>query len=492
MRTTYSDKSRKCVLLLSVVMSFGLAAAAYGQAAPVQANAVQLAAALPIASTAVSEPANADTQSNEQAATLKKSNPVPTAYDQWSNGKFVTGDWGGLRTALFNKGIDPFVYWTGIASGNPVGGAKQGHTTAVDDFYMGVNLDLSKLVDWRGATITISGVNRDGRGLTNNYVQSQYNVQQCVGGQSLFFYQLFLKQQLDEGKVSFKVGRFGASDDLNASPIYGNYVNNGIDGDIRNVLFDTQSSAYPFSTWAGLVRFDPNKNFNVQAAVYQTWDNIFDSTTNGVDWTIHPDDGVIFMEQVAWTPTFVKKTASTSSASESDTGAASASRELSGHYWLGSTYSPWKGFTQFTSPNKVANSYGFYVHADQMVYQKHPGTAQGLTVWTASGYYPQQNIAIVPFQWNAGLIYQGLFDKRPGDREIFGLIYGRFSRDYAHAIIAEGKGDPKYEFVLEAAHRFQVAKSIFIQPDLQWVRRPAGTGRIPDAVVVGAEMGVVF
>jgi porin len=318
--------------------------------------------------------------------------------------------------------------------------------------------------------------------LTNNYVQSQYNSQQSVGGQSLFFYQLFLKQQLDEGKISFKVGRFSASDDLNASPIYGDYVNNGIDGDIRNVLFDTQSSAYPFGTWAGLLRFDPNKKFNVQAAIYQTWDNIFNSTTNGVDWTIHSDDGVMLMGQVGWTPTFTKKSDVTSS----------AAHQLPGHYWFGSTYSPWKGFTQFTSPEKVANSYGFYVHADQMVYQKRPGTAQGLTLWTASAYYPQQNIAIVPFQWNAGAIYQGLFDKRPDDREIFGLIYGRFSRDYAHTIIAQGKGDPKYEFVLEAAHRFQIAKSLNIQPDIQWVKRPAGTGRIPNAVVIGAEMNVVF
>jgi porin len=473
MKTAYFTMNWTRVFVIAA-LSLAIAPAQGQTIAALKTGEVQVAAP------AADQPA----QSNVQATAQKTpAQPAGGAQNEsWITGDHISGNWDGLRKALRDKGIDPFVYWTGIVSGNPVGGAKQGHTTAVDDFYMGVNLDLSKFTDWRGATITISGVNRDGRGLTNNYVQSQYNSQQSVGGQSLFFYQLFLKQQLDEGKISFKVGRFSASDDLNASPIYGDYVNNGIDGDIRNVLFDTQSSAYPFGTWAGLLRFDPNKKFNVQAAIYQTWDNIFNSTTNGVDWTIHSDDGVMLMGQVGWTPTFTKKSDVTSS----------AAHQLPGHYWIGSTYSPWKGFTQFTSPEKVANSYGFYVHADQMVYQKRPGTAQGLTLWTASAYYPQQNIAIVPFQWNAGAIYQGLFDKRPDDREIFGLIYGRFSRDYAHTIIAQGKGDPKYEFVLEAAHRFQIAKSLNIQPDIQWVKRPAGTGRIPNAVVIGAEMNVVF
>lgn len=127
-----------------------------------------------------------------------------------------------------------------------------------------------------------------------------------------------------------------------------------------------------------------------------------------------------------------------------------------------------------------------------MVYQKRPGTTEGLTVWTASGYYPQENIAIVPFQWSGGLLYQGLIPKRADDRTILGFIYGKFSRDYAHQVIAQGKGNPEFELDLEAGQRFQVSKSIFIEPDLQWINRPSGTGRIPNALVIGAEMGVTF
>ncbi len=182
MKTTYSDRNWKRMVLPILAMSLSLAAASQSQTLPVQAaDGAKMAAALPVGSAAVAEPTDADMQSNEQAAALKKSNlaVVPQPHG-WVNGKFATGNWDSLRVALYNKGIDPFVYWTGIASGNPIGGAKQGHATTVDDFYMGVNLDLGKLAGWRGATITVSGVNRDGTGLTNSYVQSQYNSQQSV------------------------------------------------------------------------------------------------------------------------------------------------------------------------------------------------------------------------------------------------------------------------------------------------------------------------
>jgi porin len=325
---------------------------------------------------------------------------------------------------------------------------------------MGLKVDLSKFSGWRGATIFISGVNRDGTGLTINYVKSQYNSQQTVGGQSLFFYQLFLRQQLADGKVTLKLGRFAASDDLNESPIYSRYLNNGFNGDIRNVLFDTQFSAYPFATYAALVQLHPNTKFNFQIGVYQTWNDIFHSSTNGVDWRIRSSDGAIFMEQAGWTP-------------------------KDGHYWVGSTYSPWKGFTQFGSTQRVANSYGFYAHGDQTIYR-------GLTVGAASGYHPQQKISIVPFQVSTGVIYQGLIPNRPKDRAIFGFIYGQFSRDYAHTQIAQAKGNPSHEMVLEIGYRFRLSKFFFFQPDLQGSLRPAGTRSIPNALVAGAEMGIVF
>lgn len=413
------------------------------------------------------------------------------ADNSWLEAKFATGTWNGERDKLNEQGIEPFLFYTGIYSGNPIGGVQQG-STYVDDYYFGVNLFLEKLTGWRGAKITISGVNRDGTGLTDNFVGSRYDVQQTVGGQNIFFYQFFLDQRFWDDKASIKIGRFGASDDFNgASAIYSRYLNNGIDGDIRNVLFDTQFSAYPFATWAARLRLEPTKETIAQIGVFQTWDQIFNRDNNGLDWKIRNSDGVFLIAEYGWTPQLFKQPV-VKEGSGKDSATVTEMKGLPGNYHFGASLSPWNGYREFGTGNKVSNSYGFYIHGDQMVYQESPGSDEGLTLWAASGYYPQSNIAIVPFQVNVGAIYTGLLPSRPKDQMIGGLIYGRFSRDYARTVEAAGNGNPKYELVVEAAYRIQLTNFAWIQPDVQFVNKPSGTGRIPDAVVIGAETGITF
>ena len=98
----------------------------------------------------------------------------------------------------------------------------------------------------------------------------------------------------------------------------------------------------------------------------------------------------------------------------------------------------------------------------------------------------------MPFQVNFGLVYKGLLPQRDADQTTFGFIYGNFSEHYARTVKAAGNGVPTYESVLEFGHRIQLTKFAFIQPDLQWVIRPGGTGRIEDALIVGAEIGITF
>jgi porin len=75
---------------------------------------------------------------------------------------------------------------------------------------------------------------------------------------------------------------------------------------------------------------------------------------------------------------------------------------------------------------------------------------------------------------------------------MLGVIYGRFSRAYAGTQIFLGNGDPRYELVIEAGYRIQFTKFASIQPDVQYIVNPGGTGRIPNALVLGAQIGITF
>ncbi|MEY2507408.1 MAG: porin [Verrucomicrobiota bacterium] len=398
----------------------------------------------------------------------------------------ITGDWGGSRERLFESGVEVFGFYNSILNGNVSGGIHPRHATYVDDAFVGFKFNLDKLAGWRGGLFVVSGINRNGDDLTTKYVGSIFSTQQSVGGQRPFLYQVYLQQKFADGRVRLKLGRFSASDDFNGSPLYGYSVNNGIDGDIRNVLFDTRFSAYPFAVWAAVLLYDPTPEFNVRAGVFQTSSRMFENDDNGLNWGIEGNDGYTAIFQFGWSPQFWKGPVPIR-----EGGDAVVMKGLPGHYWIGFTYSEWDLYPRF-SGGFEDRSYGFYVHADQMVYQETPGSDQGLTVWVGSGYYPQKEISIVPFQVNVGLNYEGLIPGRDRDHTMLHFIYGDLSRDYALARRRPGGHRAESEKVIEAAHRFQFTPWSYFQPDLQYVIDPSGTGDIPNALVIGAQMGFTF
>ena len=410
----------------------------------------------------------------------------------------ITGDWDGYRERLFASGVEVFGFYNSILNGNVSGGIHPRHATYVDDAWLGFKFDLEKLAGWKGGLFVVSGINRNGDDLTTKYIGSIFSTQQSVGGQRPFLYQVYLQQKLLENQLTLKLGRFAASDDFNGSPLYGYSVNNGIDGDIRNVLFDTRFSAYPFAVWAAALLYDPTPEFNLKIGVFQTSDDMFENDDNGLNWGIEDSDGYTAIVQVGWSPQFFKKpvyasatAGKTTTARDGKTAEAFVMKGLPGHYWIGFTYSEWDLYPRFAGGFKD-RSYGFYAHADQMVYQEEPGSDQGLTAFVASGYYPQTDISIVPFQVNVGLNYKGLFPCRDRDHTMLHFIYGDISRDYARSVRVPGGQLAESEKVIEVAHRFQLTPWSYFQPDIQYVVDPGGTGDIPDAIVIGAQMGFTF
>jgi porin len=398
----------------------------------------------------------------------------------------ITGDWDGYRQRLFASGVEVFGFYNSILNGNVSGGTHPRHGTYVDDAWLGFKFDLEKLIGWKDGLFVVSGINRNGDDLTTKYIGSIFSTQQSVGGQRPFLYQVYLQQQLFDRQVTVKLGRFGASDDFNASPFYGYSLNNGINGDIRNVLFDTRFSAYPFAVWAAAVFYDPTPEFHLKLGIYQTSDDMFENDDNGLNWGIEGSDGYTAIAQIGWSPQFWKGPVPIREGKD-----AVVLKGLPGHYWIGFTYSKWDLYPRFAGGFED-HSYGFYANADQMIYQEAPGSDQGLTAFVAAGYYPQREIAIVPFQVNIGLNYKGLFPSRDRDRTILHFIYGDISRDYARSVRVPGGHLAESEKVVEIAHRFQLTRWSYFQPDIQYVIDPGGTGDISDVVVIGAQMGFTF
>jgi porin len=411
--------------------------------------------------------------------------PYPSNYigsKQWWEGETALGDWWGMRNMLDDEGIEIFANYTTNIAGNPVGGKSQS-VTYTDNTLFGVNLDFEKLIGWKGLKLTISGLNRSGSSLSEQNIGNQFTVQQIFGGQTTMFYALAFEQKLFDDKVSLKFGRFATGDDFGSSPIYWLYMNNGIDGNPQALPVNTQFSAYPWAVWGTRLKIEPTPEFYAMFGAYQVSDRIFNRAYHGLDWSIRGNDGIQLISQFGWTPELFKRPVSSAATTEM--------KGYPGHYWFGAYWSPWD-FPQFGTDATASNSYGFYWHADQMIFQEVPGSDQGLTLWSAVVLSPQQNIAKLPFQVNGGAIYKGLIPTRDDDYTGFGVVYGKFSSDFARSVSNAGGGSPDYELVFEWNYKIQINNFVFVQPNIQWVINPGGTGNIPNALVLGVQAGVTF
>jgi porin len=435
-------------------------------------------------------------------------NPYPSNFigsSEWVDGNAFTGDWWGVRNMLDDSGVEISASYTNNIAGNPVGGNSQSFAYA-DNFSFGIQLDFEKLIKWHGLTLTVSGLDRNGSNLSARNIGNQFTVQQVYGTQTAVFYGLVLEQRLLEDKIGIKLGRISTGDDFASSPLYWLYMNNGIDGNPQSLPVNTAFSTYPGSVWGGRLRVDPSPDWFAMGGIYQaTHLNLY--RDQGLNWSMNNSDGVLMIGQVGWTPEFCKRPVAASKPSDGKSVASGktlaegktvrpVSKEsdlqgLPGNYWFGAYYSPWQ-YAQFGSTETASNSYGFYWHADQMVWQEAAGSDQGLTLWSAFVLSPQQNISKLPFQVNSGIVYKGLVPMRDNDITMLGFVYGNFSDDYAETISATGAGTPSYEIALEAGYRFQITKFAYVQPNLQWIINPAGTGNIPNALVLGAQMNVTF
>ena len=435
------------------------------------------------------------------------SNTIGT--EEWWQGNAASGDWWGTRNYLEKeKGITFSMTYVNNIAGNPTGGLDQGFTYT-DNIAFGVKLDLEKTIGWNGATLTVAATDRNGVSLSQNYIGNQFTVQQVYGGQTIILTDLFLEQKFLDDKVAIKAGRFSSGDDFASSPLYWLYMNNGIDGNPQALPVNGSFSAYPWATWASRLRVDLNPEWVARVGLYQVSDKTFNWSLHGVNFSFEPGDGVMAVSQISWNPEFFKRPVTTSAAAQAKAAVTPSGgkvvfdenknpvtdleemRGLPGHYWFGGYWSSWE-YPQFGQSSTATNAYGFYCHADQMVYQESGGSSQGLILWTALVLSPQESISKVPFQWNGGITYQGLLPGRNLDNTVFGLAYGSFSDDYSSAGEAY-QGDPaSFEMALEWGYRVQMSEFFYVQPNLQYIVQPGGTGSIPNALVLGAQIGVIF
>ncbi|TFG76253.1 MAG: hypothetical protein E4H21_06870 [Thermodesulfobacteriales bacterium] len=137
-----------------------------------------------------------------------------------------------------------------------------------------------------------------------------------------------------------------------------------------------------------------------------------------------------------------------------------------------------------------------------MIYKEKGGTGlkadQGLNPFVSLLFAPDSEINTFPFFLNGGLVYKGLIPGRDTDYAGFAVVYGKYSNKLdkpvpeptEFSLVSEITGSEDFEMVLEWMYKIQLTQWLNIQPDIQYVIKPGGTGDIPNALVLGFQLGV--
>ena len=393
------------------------------------------------------------------------------------------GDWAGARTWLEQRGITPTVTFVMDALGNPTGGMQHGFRQA-SNLNVDLRSDLQKLLGLAGASLEVSFSERFGSSLSGEDIGNVFTVQQVFGGQTYRLVDVAYLQQLFDGGVEFRVGRIAAGDDFLVSPYNYVFVQNGFDGNPVGIFFNAPGmTAYPNATWGGLMKLKPTERMYAMVGLYNGDGSIRANKHHGADWSM---DGPLFA---------IGEVGYRLNGLPGDVG-------LIGNYKAGFWYDDHQ-YIDFTSiargrtPDLTRGNWGLYGLFDQVLVRfGGPGSNRGFGVTGSVLVSPDESVSLMPFFTTAGVVARGMFASRPTDVAAFGVVYGRFSDDLQDSQrrtrqSGTAVGVQRYEIALELTYRFRFYENaVFFQPDLQYIIRPGGTGRIADAFVAGFQVGI--
>lgn len=389
--------------------------------------------------------------------------------------------------------VQPFVDYYGVFLANPVGGnaqsAQYGH-----EIIFGAEISLVGLSSaLKETSILVSGVQGAGRNLSA-WIGNDLIVNEAYTQQTIALANLALKQHFFDDKVEIRVGRMAAGQFFASLPAFGLQVNGGINGNL-NGLYDNLPN-FKTSTgcsWAAYAKWLAPHDTYVHSGIFQSDPRSGQRAYHGLNLGFNADNGFLWLAELGWMPTFGQTEAHSA---VNDKGGKSFKSEipanpgLPGIYAVGGYWSNYS-FSTFTGGNQP-NAFGFYAMAQQMLWRSATNENFNFSGWAGLTYAPQNQIAMNPLMGAVGTILQGLIPTRDQDQLLFTFLIQNYGPNYRESYAQSGGGNPSIEAVWEMSYVVQLTQNVSIQPDLQYVIQPGGSGTIPNALVLGMQIVAQF
>jgi porin len=371
--------------------------------------------------------------------------PDAPAEHGWADGDHLTGEWGGARSALADRGVlFDIIYASDVFTAH-------GHAAVLGHVDAALTLDSHKLGLWDGGTLYVLGQNNHGSGI-NPHVGSAQGVSNLETEPYTQLTELFLEQTAFDERIRIRIGKQDANRDFGTPRFGGNFINNNF-----GMFPNTALPSYPTTGLGAVVAVAPLAWLVAKLAIYEG-----SPTVGGLGLT----------------------TAFRAGAGYTVAGGAAATHHFGPGDRDGGTTSlgVWRlsddvAKVGVAAPRTFDDNAGFFVQHDERIYL-HPEDAadpRGLTVIARFSWARPDRSAFGRYAGGSAA-WHGI---GPRTNDTAGIGGGYYT-------IAEplgGSPGPGSEWFLEAFYKLRLTNFVSLQPDVQWFRHPGGDGR--DALVAG-------
>ena len=459
---------------------------------------------------------------------LHAAEAAPKPQSLWER-EYATGDWGGLRTTLGEHGVVfNFTY-----AADPMAAVSGGIRRGV--FYngfldLGTDIDLEKLMGWKGGHFHVNGFYPHGENGSANYVGDIGTFSNIEAYDTYRLYELWVEQNFFGGRLSLRAGQITFDSEFAGLNAYGGlFIQSGY-GAPEALSANLPLPVYPNATPGIRLRFQPTKAITIQAAVFDgnvapglTRDrspNAAASTEfnrHGTDWALRRDEGALFAGEIGYRvnqPPQEEASATHTTADAMAPGTPAAPvvprRGLAGSYKVGFLWhtddfadiydTTLSGLGSSLSPATARNhgaNYAIYASFEQELWRERGSETQGLGLFARAVWMPQDRNTVT-FSLEGGLHWGGAIPGRDNDALGLGIAFVKMSDRAASAVRAANLRDrtsfgvPDFEATVELVYRYQAAPWLSIQPHVQYVIRPGGTKDHGDALVIGVRTNFAF
>jgi porin len=328
--------------------------------------------------------------------------------------------------------------YAGDVYANAAGGLKTGGG------YMGMGnlkiaFDTGKASWWKGGSFFINGASIHGKSLSGNFSGDLQIASNIDAGTHAYLHELWFKQEFK--KISFTIGLQDANAEFMVSENGAEFINSSF-GVPPVVSCNVPVPIFPLTGLGISAKWNINDIFTWQTAVFDGNQGSFENNPYNLNWRLSKDDGLFLVTE------FHINT---------------KPNKPNGIYKLGYFYH--SGINEFdkktrTTNNIFRNNYGFYLIADQMVFERD-NRKIGLFIQVAAAPKSKNEHA---YYLGLGANYYGIFSKK--GKDILGLAV-------AHVDLQKTKH--KHETTLELYYKWQFNENFAIQPDIQYIINPSGT-----------------